>query len=491
MDAKELGRMNPWWTSRHGFDADPSLEALADSSLRLDRSGDVRLRFDADAIYILRGPRQVGKTTFLKQLLREAAASGLSARDLLYLSCDRQSADGLQQTLTAWLDETARRTHRRLVVLDEASDVPEWTTVLRALWNQGLLRKVTVVASGSHALDLRRATETLPGRRGEGRRAKGAPPLDQVLLPASFRAYVLGRLSGQPDAGDLAAVSAFTAFELATSPKVARAVGALLPFARELHDAFGDYLLCGGFPIPAADLQRKREIAPEVYRLHAAAVGADLVSFGLSIRSAAQVARRVIETLSNPISWTTLVAGTDIASHVTGKSYAEAFAAAFLAYEVPPIDLSTKEPVWRRERKLYPADPFILHSLRAWGRGDPDPFAASQDFAQNPASFGLLLEVVVAAALARGAPPALFAGLDTARRLTYLRTRGGREVDFVVRGASGLTPIEVKSRAEAKADRNGMRLVGPGVIVTRSETHLREQPRLLSAPDFLFLLGPG
>jgi len=483
--------MNPWWSSRLGFDADASLEAFADSPLQLDRSADVRLRFDADAIYILRGPRQAGKTTLLKQALQNAAASGLPATDLLYLSCDRQSADGLQETLAGWLDLTATGSRRRVVVLDEASDVPEWTTVLRALWNRGLLRKVTVVASGSHALDLRRATETLPGRRGEGRRAKGAPPLDQVLLPASFRAYALARLSGHSKARDLAAVPTFSASELATSPKVARAAGQLLPFARDLHEAFDDYLLCGGFPIPAADLHRKGAVAPEVYRLHAGAVGTDLVRFGLSDRSAAQVARRIVEALSNPVSWSTLVAGTDIASHVTGKSYAEAFAAAFLAYEVPPIDLSKKEPVWRRERKLYPADPFILHSLRAWGRSDADPFGASQDFARDPASFGLLLEVAVASALARDSPPALFAGLDTARRLAYLRTRGGREVDFVVRGTSGLTPIEVKSRAEAKVDRNGMRLVGPGIIVTRSDTRLAERPRLLSAPTFLFLLGPG
>jgi len=76
--------------------------------LQLDRSADVRLRFDADAIYILRGPRQAGKTTLLKQALQNAAASGLPATDLLYLSCDRQSADGLQETFMAFQVEVVQ-----------------------------------------------------------------------------------------------------------------------------------------------------------------------------------------------------------------------------------------------------------------------------------------------------------------------------------------------------------------------------------------------
>lgn len=488
MDARTLARLNPWWSDPAGFDHDPSLERLAESSLRFDRSADATFTARHDAVFTLRGPRQVGKTTLLKQFLASAAQSGARRDHLLYLSCDLETPESLSRTLSQWLENSAPGGARRVVVLDEVSDVPGWPVVLRALWNQGLLRNVTLVASGSHALDLKRATETLPGRRGEGRRGRSPPALDQVLLSVPFKAFALARLE-RPAARDaVRGAPVFPPADLARSPGIARALARLTPFAAEIHRAFEEYLLCGGFPLPAQALALGGDIPPEVFRLHAASAGADLARHGLSERSAGQIARRITEILSTPVSWTTLVSGTDIRTHVTGKAYAEAFGAAFLVHEVPPFDLGTKQPVWQRERKLYPADPFVLHSLRAWGLGIPSPFEAAREFANDPASRGKLLESVVAGALARAAPPGLFSGLDIARRLTYLNTRGGREVDFVARAEGEQTPIEVKSHASAKVDRKAMSLVGPGIIVTLDETDLSARPRVIEAPFFVCLL---
>ncbi len=491
MDSASLSRLNPWWTDPQGFENDPSLARLAEASVRFDRAEEAAFAAEADAVFTLRGPRQVGKTTLLKGFLAAQARAGAAPESLLYLSCDLETREGLARSLSEWLVQTAAPGARRVVVLDEVSDVPGWPTVLRALWNQGLLRHVTVIASGSHALDLKRATETLPGRRGEGRRARSAPALDQVLLSAPLRAFAVAMLAGTPAAGALAAAPTFSPFDLASSESAARWVRRLARVRAPLSTAFERYLLCGGFPIAAEALAKSGEVPPEVFRLHAASVGADLARFGLSERSAGQVAKRITDVLSTPVSWTTLVAGTDIRTHVTGKAYAEAFSAAFLIHEVPPFDLARKQPVWQRERKLYPTDPFILHSLRAWGLGLDEPFESAMTFTGNAASRGRLLECTVGSALARGAPAGLLSGLDVARRLTYLRTRGGREVDFVVRGREGRTPIEVKSSAQGKVDRKAMSLVGRGVIVTEDETDVSVSPRLIAAPLFLALLGPG
>lgn len=491
MDADSLARFNPWWSDPGGFERDPSLVRFAAATLRFDRAEEAEFASDADAVFTLRGPRQVGKTTRLKQFLAACAHAGASPESLLYLSCDLETREGLARTLSGWLVSTAASGTRRVVVLDEVSDVPGWPTVLRALWNRGLLLGVTVVASGSHALDLKRATETLPGRRGEGRRGRTAPALDQVLLSAPFRSFALAALSESPAGVALGASPAFSPAELASSESAARWVRRIARLRAPLAAAFDKYLLCGGFPIAGEALALRGEIPPEVYRLHAAPVGADLARFGLSERSAGQIAKRVTEVLSTPVSWTTLVAGTDIRTHVTGKAYVEAFSAAFLVHEVPPLDLGKKQPVWQRERKVYPSDPFVLHSLRAWGLGLDEPFEAARAFAGNAASRGLLLECTVASALARGAPPGLLSGMEVARRLTYLRTRGGREVDFVVKGREGRTPVEVKSSGASKVDRKAMSLVGRGVIVTEDETDVAASPRLIAAPLFMALLRAG
>jgi uncharacterized protein len=491
VDGATLARLNPWWDDPRGFQNDASLRRLKASPFVFDRTGEVAFSDAADAIFTLRGPRQAGKTTLLKEFMAQRDRAGVDPKRLLYLSCDLETRDGLARTLADWLGATGSSGARRLVVLDEVSDVPGWPTALRALWNQGLLRNVTIIASGSHALDLRHATETLPGRRGEARRAKAAPPLDQVLLSAPFRSFARATLRGAAARRALLACPAFSPADLAASAAAARWVRRLSPVQGELAAAFDQYLLCGGFPIPAHALAARGEIPPEIFRLHAASAGADLSRFSLSERSAAQIARRITEVITTPVSWTTLVAGTDVRTHVTGKVYVEAFAAAFLVHEIPPIDLGTKQPVWQRERKVYPSDPFVLHSLRAWGLGLEEPFTAAREYAGNPASRGRLLECAVASALARGAPPGLLTGVEVSRRLTYLRTRGGREVDFVVRGPSARTPVEVKSSGNGHLDRKAMSLVGRGVIVTDGETDVGASPRMIAAPLFMTLLGAG
>jgi predicted AAA+ superfamily ATPase len=156
------------------------------------------------------------------------------------------------------------------------------------------------------------------------------------------------------------------------------------------------------------------------------------------------------------------------------------------------MDLSKKRPVWQRERKLYPADPFLLHALRAWGTPSLDPAADSKEWARDPLRRGRLVEAAVMANLAFGAPAGLMGGAQTSVRLTYLRTRGGREVDAVVSEGGRRTPVEVKTGDGAKVDRKAMSLVGPGVIVTADTTDLGTRPRQVAAPLFLYLLpGPS
>ena len=489
MDNDTLSKLNPWWRSRSGFLDDPSLAALERVPVRFDRSSEVAFEPAPDAIYTLRGPRQAGKTTILKQFLARLASQGVAPADLLYLSCEFETDVGLAKTLRSWLDDR-RGPARRFIVLDEAADVVDWPLVLRQLWNYGYLRNTTLVVSGSHALDLRRATETLPGRRGEGGRPRHAPPLNQVLLPVSFREYALARIDGLREVAAAGGAPWMRAADLARSPAFGAAASDLLPFATDLHRAFREYLLCGGFPIPAQALAHTGSIPPEAYAAHVGAAGSDLTRYGLSEVSAAQIARRIVQVLSTPVSWNTLAATTDIRSHTTAKSYAEALEAAFLVYSIAPFDLSSKRPVDRRERKLYPSDPFVVHSLRQWGRPTPDPYRESVEFANDPARLGLLLEAAVASALARDSLPGIFSGLAVHHRLAYLKTRGGREVDFVVRDDDLYTPVEVKSSAASKVDRKAMSLVGPGVIVTLQETDRSSRPRVIEAPYFLFLLGP-
>lgn len=116
-----------------------------------------RLREPSPLIQVLVGPRQVGKTTGVRQLLAQglwpahyANADDLLAADRNWLLAQWQSA--LQ------LGEGA------LLVVDEVQKVPNWPETIKALWDAapGRLR---VLLLGSSALQIQGGiTESLAGR---------------------------------------------------------------------------------------------------------------------------------------------------------------------------------------------------------------------------------------------------------------------------------------------------------------------------------------
>ena len=81
-------RFNPWWTNR-GWEADdPHLRRLEGSRARLAAPQVDEIDLGGPAIHVLRGPRQVGKSTDLKLLARRALRGRPGRREVVYLSLD-------------------------------------------------------------------------------------------------------------------------------------------------------------------------------------------------------------------------------------------------------------------------------------------------------------------------------------------------------------------------------------------------------------------
>lgn len=112
-------------------------------------------------IQVILGPRQVGKTTGVQQVLSKYDASE-------YFYC---SADGDVARASAWLRERwelakAHNPHGILVV-DEIQKVENWSESLKALWDRQAQQqeKMQVVVLGSSSLALQQGlTESLAGR---------------------------------------------------------------------------------------------------------------------------------------------------------------------------------------------------------------------------------------------------------------------------------------------------------------------------------------
>jgi len=108
-------------------------------------------------IQVLVGPRQIGKTTGIKQLLARYPEASHYA-----------NADDLLNTDRTWLLEQWQQAvslgRQALLVIDEIQKVPNWSETLKSLWDKAP-QAVRIVVLGSSSLQLQKGlTESLAGR---------------------------------------------------------------------------------------------------------------------------------------------------------------------------------------------------------------------------------------------------------------------------------------------------------------------------------------
>lgn len=116
-----------------------------------------RLNGVAPLMQVLVGPRQVGKTTGIRQLLARSPGPSHYA-----------NADDVLVTDRTWLLEQWQKAlllgDGALLVVDEVQKIPNWSEVIKSLWDQSTHR-LRVVLLGSSSLQIQSGlTESLAGR---------------------------------------------------------------------------------------------------------------------------------------------------------------------------------------------------------------------------------------------------------------------------------------------------------------------------------------
>ncbi len=115
---------------------------------------------------ILMGPRRVGKTVLIHQLIKQLIDDGYSHSDLLYLSMDAPIYNRLplEQALKIFLDnQIGKESKKPVVCFDEIQVVPDWEVQLKSLVDS--YPSILFIASGSAAAALRmKSAESGAGR---------------------------------------------------------------------------------------------------------------------------------------------------------------------------------------------------------------------------------------------------------------------------------------------------------------------------------------
>ncbi len=496
MSITDFSEQNPWWRREGGLGE--ALREYEEATVKWDPR--IRYTFDnsTDAVYTLRGPRQVGKTTLIKLNIRDLLHSGTEPRNIFYFDCENavDTPRELEKILSTFLElpglEASKRKH---VFIDEITRVRDWQSAIKALHDRGKLKDCTLVLTGSHAIDVAKATERLPGRRGQ----TDDPP-DKIMVPMKFSEYA-ETLDKEIDEMFLQLLlrkeeNRRRVLRALSRGKATKEVNELRYYEKKLASLLKDYLLTGGLPKVLNDYRAKGVVPESTYRRYIDVVRGDLSRWGKREGYLRRVLARVLETTGTSVSWKNLGEGTDIGSHNTVMDYIDILRDAFILIYFYRLDSSKKTSAFEKEKKIYFSDPFFLHAVSAWVSGG-DPFKESLGFLRKKENESLLVEGVIANHMVRFAfniskQKQLF---DYEKTLHYWKSNNQREVDFVLNLNGGYMPIESKFKTKiSKDDRYGLadfaKATGTKseIIVSQNEFSLYKGGAIVPAWMFLTLI---
>jgi predicted AAA+ superfamily ATPase len=461
----DLAARNPWWTGPEGLDADPHLIQLARAPFQRQPSALRSIRADQPNVYTLRGPRQVGKTTLLKQLAaRLIREEGWEPRQVVYYPLDlvarpQQLVDLVLRVKAAYPTGQGRRW---CFLLDEVSTLREWQRGIKYLRDNTDAADDCFVLTGSSALDIRRGGERLPGRRGAG------SDLDKLLLPLSFPEYL------QATRPDLASPRQLALREF-LAPEAAPLLHEGLLRLAELEHALEEYAEVGGFPAAVADFLRHGAVAASTLATVWDIVAGDVERWGRRRLEALRLLGRLARSLGAPLDWQSLAVDMSV-SLPTAESYAQFLADAFLLLIVYFREMDgTVAP--RKGKKLYAIDPLIVQLPQALeGSAVPD--------------LPKLIENLVAVALFRACETDLIESFRLPQALCFWRTARHREIDFLAGPRPQQVPVEVKYQNRV-GPQDGLTIrnaLGHGIVLSRHDLDLSGAVVIIPTAVFLSLL---
>ncbi len=234
---------NPWWQ-------DPDRTFLLPSFRRPIFDHLVRDLSELPQMLSVTGPRRIGKSTLLLQIIRHLLDRGVAPGKLIYYSFDDPALDTSGINVDELIDTTMkliandRSTGPTFLFLDEIQKLEKWELYLKKYYD--LQYPIRVVISGSASSPIfKKSRESLLGR-----------VKDHHLLPFSFREFALYGLRGEAEhAAELEAIyetgkkfSAMLSEDPNASLRDIRLSAPSENLQRRLDELLRTYFLEGGFP---------------------------------------------------------------------------------------------------------------------------------------------------------------------------------------------------------------------------------------------------
>jgi uncharacterized protein len=359
----------------------PHLDALRKSPFVFDFDFGLDELPPDPGILIIRGARQIGKSTWLEQKLKTTLET-YGPGHALYLNGDEiPDAQALTNSLRLLLPLLSDRRPARIFI-DEITAIKGWERAIKRLADAGELKTILVVTTGSNAMDLRRGSERLPGRKGRLERT------EFVFLPIAF-------------------------------PEFHRRCGDKLGL-----DAMDAYLLCGGIPAACCEIAHSGCLPEHIVASVRDWILGEVARSGRSRASLLCVMNVLHRFGGSPVGQAKLAREAGLSNNTVAAGYIELLADLMCVGVEIPWDSSRAVGISRKPAKF----PFI--NLLAAVTWSPSRIRSVAEFQALPADLrGRWYEWLVAQELWRRSA---LRGDETPEQLSFWRSRE-HELDFVIR----------------------------------------------------------
>ena len=441
---------NPWWREPDMINDDKKIKEWKGTIQYTSKLiSTIKYNFAPDntVVYTLRGPRQIGKTTLIKLQIKQLLDDGAPPLHIMYYTLDlARGPEDVVDVIETYMKYAERRRgkSRCYVFLDEISSVPNWQKGIKWLVDVGRLWNTTVLVTGSHTLDIKSASERLPGRRGIVKNGH-----DKMLLPMSFREYVLAL---NPDLGGLieectpTLESKKSLLRNMAENEIDDTLYRLFLYQKDLNNLLDEYMVTGGIPKIVSKYAQSSTLADPDYETYLHALTGEWSRIHKNTSLLNQLGRRLVLSMGNRISWSRLAKMAGLSGPGIAADYADTLERLFMLVVVYKFDEQNPRTLTSADKKIYFADPYIFHMFRTW-TGISPMLDSSIKFLDDAENKGRVLESVVANHLIRLAfeltmKKSTFEHHD---HVFYWIDKKRREVDFVMDDRSGIRmAIEVK-----------------------------------------------
>jgi len=329
---------NPWWYN----EADPAYERWKRSPVRWTPPILREFEVEPFSLNFLVGPRQVGKTTALKIFINEYLLRRLDPKAVFYLSCEELlDFKELGEVIDNYMKfRDANGIRGSWVILDEITFVDEWYRAIKRRIDDGIFGRDVLIISGSASIELLRAKESFPGRRGKGK--------DLIFYPLSFSDYVSSIKGVELPKGGLDEIEGL--------------MGANAIHRDVLEDAFNSYLMTGGFPIPIVELLSTGKVSFESKKVYIDWIKNDFLKLRRSEGYMKEILAYIVNSRASPVSWLSIAKETSINSPHTAQAYVEDLERLFVI-KVLNLIMPDSKVAHRKNKKIHIADPFLYGTV--------------------------------------------------------------------------------------------------------------------------------